>query len=68
VWIAAEAGVARRLREHLVETRGLDKRWIKAAGYWVAGEADSSAKNLGEDRAPMASPQLREAGSPMPRP
>jgi NADPH-dependent ferric siderophore reductase len=30
-------------------TRGLDKRWIKAAGYWVAGEADSSAKNLGED-------------------
>jgi hypothetical protein len=37
------------LREHLVETRGLDKRWIKAAGYWVAGEADSSAKNLGED-------------------
>jgi NADPH-dependent ferric siderophore reductase len=49
VWIAAEAGVARRLREHLVETRGLDKRWIKAAGYWVAGEADSSAKNLGED-------------------
>ena len=48
VWIAAEAGVARAAREYLVETRGLDKRWIKAAGYWVAGQADSSAKNLGE--------------------
>jgi NADPH-dependent ferric siderophore reductase len=49
VWIAAEAAVARAAREYLVETRGLDKRWIKAAGYWVAGQADSSAKNLGED-------------------
>ena len=49
VWIAAEAAVARRLREYLVDERGLDKRWIKAAGYWVAGQADSSAKDLGGD-------------------
>ncbi|WP_179505987.1 MULTISPECIES: siderophore-interacting protein [unclassified Sphingomonas] len=49
VWIAAEAAVARAAREYLVGERGLDKRWIKAAGYWVAGQADSSAKNLGED-------------------
>jgi len=48
VWIAAEAAVARALRQHLVDTLGLDKAWIKAAGYWVSGEADSSAKNLDE--------------------
>lgn len=48
VWIAAEAGVARALREHLITGRGLDRRWIKAAGYWVAGQADSAVKNLDE--------------------
>jgi NADPH-dependent ferric siderophore reductase len=48
VWIAAEAGVARALREQLITGRGLDRRWIKAAGYWVAGQADSAVKNLDE--------------------
>ncbi|WP_333838843.1 siderophore-interacting protein [Novosphingobium sp.] len=46
VWIAAEAGVARALRDHFLQGHGLDKAWIKAAGYWVAGQADSSAKDL----------------------
>lgn len=41
VWIAAEAGVARALRRHLVEERGHPLGWLKAAGYWARGEADA---------------------------
>jgi NADPH-dependent ferric siderophore reductase len=41
VWIAAEAGVARALRAHVVEGLGHPKGWVKAAGYWVAGQADA---------------------------
>ena len=40
VWIAAEARVARALRSHLLEDRGHPPGWLKAFGYWVAGEAD----------------------------
>jgi NADPH-dependent ferric siderophore reductase len=39
VWIAAEARVARLLREHMLEERGHPKGWIRAAGYWVRGSA-----------------------------
>lgn len=46
VWIAAEAGVARALRNHFTEDRGVPATWIKAAGYWVQGEADASDKSL----------------------
>jgi len=49
IWIAAEAGVARTLREALL-ARGVDKAWIKAAGYWVAGQADAAVKSF-EDAA-----------------
>ncbi|RVU05044.1 siderophore-interacting protein [Novosphingobium umbonatum] len=49
IWIAAEAGVARSLREALL-ARGIDKAWIKAAGYWVAGQADAAVKSF-EDAA-----------------
>lgn len=49
IWIAAEAGVARALREALL-ARGIDKAWIKAAGYWVAGQADAAVKSF-EDAA-----------------
>lgn len=45
IWIAAEAGVARTLRDHFLD-RGHPKAWMKAAGYWVAGVADSSDKDL----------------------
>ena len=44
VWLAAEGGVVRALRTYLTEERGLDRRWIKASGYWVDGEADTTAK------------------------
>ena len=40
VFIAAEASVARALRSVLV-TRGQPKAWIKAAGYWKRGQADT---------------------------
>jgi NADPH-dependent ferric siderophore reductase len=41
VWIAAEAKVARALRNHFIEERGHPSTWIKAAGYWVKGRADA---------------------------
>jgi len=37
VWIACEAMQARHLRQYLVADRGVDARWIRAAGYWQAG-------------------------------
>ncbi|WP_374625540.1 siderophore-interacting protein [Pandoraea sp.] len=37
-WIAAEAGVAKAVRRHLVETRGLNPKWVKAAAYWRRGD------------------------------
>ncbi|MEI4486871.1 siderophore-interacting protein [Frigidibacter sp. MR17.14] len=45
VWVAAEAGVARAVKEALI-ARGVARAWIKAAGYWVAGEADASDKDM----------------------
>lgn len=39
-WIAAESNVARSLRTQLL-ARGLDKRWLKASGYWKLGAAAS---------------------------
>lgn len=42
VWIAAEAGVAKALREQVVAL-GHPLPQIKARGYWVAGEDDSTA-------------------------
>jgi NADPH-dependent ferric siderophore reductase len=47
VWVAAEAQVARAIRTHLLDN-GHDKQWIKASGYWVAGQADASDKAIGD--------------------
>ncbi|WP_138472882.1 SIP domain-containing protein [Poseidonocella sp. HB161398] len=46
VWIAAEAGVARALKTHMLEERGHPGPWLKAAGYWINGQADASEKSL----------------------
>jgi NADPH-dependent ferric siderophore reductase len=46
VWIAAETGVARAVRSHMIDVRRHLPDWIKAAGYWADGRADSSEKNL----------------------
>jgi NADPH-dependent ferric siderophore reductase len=44
VWIAAEALVARAVRDAMLAERGHTKGWVKAAGYWVRGEAGASTK------------------------
>jgi NADPH-dependent ferric siderophore reductase len=36
-WAAGESQTAKLLRRHLVDDRGLNKAWIKAAGYWKRG-------------------------------
>jgi NADPH-dependent ferric siderophore reductase len=44
VWIAAEARAARALRGYMLEERGHPKAWLRAAGYWVRGEAGATEK------------------------
>ncbi len=46
VWIAAEAGVARALRTHFLDERGHPREALKAAGYWIKGQADASEKSM----------------------
>jgi NADPH-dependent ferric siderophore reductase len=41
VWIACESSCARRLRQHLIDERGLEREWVKAAGYWKRGTVAS---------------------------
>ena len=36
-WVATESQSARAIRRYLTDERGLDKHWIKAAGYWQRG-------------------------------
>lgn len=40
-WIAAETSVARQLRKTLIAEYGVNKNYIKAAGYWQQGKSDS---------------------------
>jgi NADPH-dependent ferric siderophore reductase len=44
VWIAAEASVARGVRNHVIEDLGHPRQWTKAAGYWKRGQADAHEK------------------------
>lgn len=44
VWIAAEAGVARAVRDEIVQRHGHPLAWTKAAGYWRKGVADAHEK------------------------
>lgn len=48
VWIAAEAGVAKAIRRHLIDELNHPLTWMKSAGYWVKGQADTSEKNISE--------------------
>lgn len=36
-WVAGEAAMARRIRRHLLDTRGFDRASVKASAYWRAG-------------------------------
>lgn len=44
IWIATEGRLARQIRAHFIEERGHSPSWLKAAGYWVRGEADTTVK------------------------
>ncbi len=41
VWIAAEANVARTVRNYVLGERRHPREWTKAGGYWVRGRADA---------------------------
>lgn len=45
-WVAAEARVARQLRDDILSRRIVAQQWLKAAGYWVSGEKGASDKKL----------------------
>ena len=40
-FIAGESNTSKSLRNHLVDQRGLNAEWVKAAGYWLRGVADA---------------------------
>jgi NADPH-dependent ferric siderophore reductase len=44
VWVAAEAKVARAVREYINVTRGHPRPWTKASGYWTRGLANAESK------------------------
>lgn len=44
VWVAAEARVARAVRDYISGCKGHPAAWMKAAGYWLKGEADAHEK------------------------
>ncbi|MDQ0322681.1 NADPH-dependent ferric siderophore reductase [Pararhizobium capsulatum DSM 1112] len=44
VWVAAEGAVTRAIRSYLVEERKHPLAWLRAAGYWVSGKADTTEK------------------------
>jgi NADPH-dependent ferric siderophore reductase len=48
-WLAGESHVARAVRRYLTDERGIDKHWIKAAGYWRGGATGSHEKISDED-------------------
>jgi len=41
IWIAAEARVARAVRDEFAKPAGHPPAWTKAAGYWLKGVADA---------------------------
>lgn len=46
VWVAAEASVARAIKTYLTTSRNHPLPWLKAAGYWTRGAADTSVKTI----------------------
>lgn len=46
VWVAAEASVARAIKTYLTTSRNHPLPWLKAAGYWTRGAADTSIKTI----------------------
>ena len=40
-YVAGEVNMSRAVKAHLVEQRGFNPEWVKAAGYWHLGVADA---------------------------
>ena len=40
-YVAAESGVAKGIKAHLLDERGFPPDYVRAPGYWLLGEADS---------------------------
>mgnify|MGYP003766922473 CR=1 FL=1 len=40
-YIAGEVNMARAVKAHLIDRRGFNPEWVKAAGYWRLGVADA---------------------------
>lgn len=40
-YVAGESSMSKAVRAHLVDERGFDPEYIKAAGYWLLGVADA---------------------------
>jgi len=47
-WVAMESQAARAVRRHLHDVRGIDKPWIKAAGYWQRAQPGAH-EHIAED-------------------
>ncbi|MBS1103494.1 siderophore-interacting protein [Gluconobacter sp. Dm-62] len=47
IWVAAEAGVAKAIKQYFLQERHIPAQWIKASGYWVKGVSDASVKDVG---------------------
>ncbi len=41
IWVAAEAKVAKAVKQHIEHSRGHLRQWMKASGYWMKGIADA---------------------------
>lgn len=48
-WVAGESQVAREIRRNLTAERGIDKRRVKAAGYWRLGSVGAHERISDED-------------------
>jgi len=48
-WIACEAATMRRIRDHLMKDRGVDKAHLHTRGYWKLGETNYPDHDYGED-------------------
>ena len=48
-WIACEAATMRRIRDHLVDERGIDLERIHTRGYWKLGETNYPDHDYGKD-------------------
>lgn len=49
VWVSAEASIMRKIRQHLLEDRKLDRSLIRTQGYWKHGMLNHSDNDMGDD-------------------